>query len=266
MCCGIKVINVVDSELFFAAFEHCGCFVRVSTLESEYNRLGKFELLTSCNDSFSELISEEDTSKNVNKDSFDLGVVMNKHHGLLEGFSLCGTTDVQEIGRLSSVEFDDIHCRHGESSTIDEASNVSTDMDVVQIVLGSNGFSWVVSAGIFLIEDVLLTELGVAVNSDLRISSNKSVVVGHNKGVDFYHVAITFIEAVQNRVEHLGYLVNFPRNSETFSSQLHIFLSKSLAGKNGNLVNQFGCLFSDIFDRHTSSNRVNESRASSSSV
>lgn len=248
LCCGIEVINVVDSELFFTAFEHFGCDVRVGALKSEYNRLGKFELFTGFNDSFSELISEEDTSKNVNKDSFDLGVVMNKHHGLLEGLSLCGTTDIQEIGRLSSVEFDDIHSRHGESSTIDEASNVSADMDVVQIVLGSNGFSWIVSAGVFLFEDVLLTELGVAVNSDLRISSNKFVIVGHNKGVDFYHVAIAFIEAVQNSVEHLRYLVNFPRNSETFSGQLHIFLTKSLAGMNGDLVNQLGCLFSDIFN------------------
>jgi len=47
----------MDSELFFTAFKHLGSDVGVSSLKSEDDGLGKFELLTGGNDSLSKFIS-----------------------------------------------------------------------------------------------------------------------------------------------------------------------------------------------------------------
>jgi hypothetical protein len=75
--------------------------------------------------------------------------------------ALSTTTDIQKVCRLTSVQLDDIHCRHGESSTIDKTSDVSTDVDIVQIELFSVLLSWVVLGFIFLRSKFLLSEESV---------------------------------------------------------------------------------------------------------
>lgn len=53
------------------------------------------------------------------------------------------TTDIEEVGWLFSVELDSIHGGHGESGTVNEASDVSIKSDVGKSVLGGLFFMWI---------------------------------------------------------------------------------------------------------------------------
>ena len=43
---------------------------------------------------------------------------------------------IQEVGRLSPVQLDDVHGGHGQPGSVDEAADVPVQLDVVQRVLG----------------------------------------------------------------------------------------------------------------------------------
>jgi hypothetical protein len=185
---------------------------------------------------------------------------------LLEGFSNGGTSNIKEVSGLSSVKLDNVHGRHSESSSVNEATNVSSDVDVVKIPLGGGSFSRVIGRGVFLSEDVLLSVEGVAINSDLGVSSEEFVIGSHDEGVDLDHIAITSVEGVEDSLEHVGDLGNFSRNAKSFSSQNHLGFGDNTFFSNRKFEDLIGSLFSDVFDVHTSSSGVDESRALSSSV
>src|SRR5208283_3307707 len=43
-----------------------------------------------------------------------------------------GAADVQEIGGLGAVEFDEVHGGHGQAGAVDEAADVAVQGDVIQ--------------------------------------------------------------------------------------------------------------------------------------
>lgn len=64
-------------------------------------------------------IAADDTTEDVNEDGSDLGITGDKLEGGADGSRSGTTTDVQEVSRVASVQLDDIHGGHGETSTID---------------------------------------------------------------------------------------------------------------------------------------------------
>ena len=81
-------------------------------------------------------------------------------------------------------------------------------MDVVQVILFSDGFFVVLSGFVFHSKDFLLTESSVAIDGDLAIGGDYSVISSQNQGVNFNHVAVTFDKALVKTFEHVCYLVS----------------------------------------------------------
>lgn len=65
------------------------------------------------------------------------------------------SSNIKEVGGGSTVEVEDIHGGHGESSTVDEASNRTVELDEVEAVLGS------LDLGSILLGDVAEREDGL---------------------------------------------------------------------------------------------------------
>ena len=57
---------------------------------------------------------------------------MHKTHLLL----LHVTADVEEGGRVTAVQLDDVHGGHGQAGPVDQTANVAVHLHVVQVVLG----------------------------------------------------------------------------------------------------------------------------------
>ena len=60
---------------------------------------------------------------------------------------------------------------------------------------------------VFLIEQVLLTILGIGVNCDFTIGSEYFAVIGKHQWVDLYHVAILCHEAIIDASKHFNDLI-----------------------------------------------------------
>lgn len=93
--------------------------LHVSTLQPGNNGGTEVHLLDDINQTLSNGITSHDTSEDVYEDGRNFGVASDE----LEGGSDSGrggtTTNVKEVSRASTVELDDVHSGHGETSTVD---------------------------------------------------------------------------------------------------------------------------------------------------
>ena len=71
------------------------------------------------------MVTSDDTTEYVDKDSGNLGIASDEIEGILDGCWSGPSTDVQEVGWLTAIEFDDVHGSHGKTGAVDQASNVA---------------------------------------------------------------------------------------------------------------------------------------------
>lgn len=65
------------------------------------------------------------------------------------------SSDIEEVGRGSSVQVENVHGRHGESSAVDEAPDGSIELDKVEAKLGRLDLGLVLLGQVPQREDVL---------------------------------------------------------------------------------------------------------------
>jgi hypothetical protein len=83
------------------------------------------------NDTLGDLVTSHDSSKDVDKDSGDARIIQKKLEGVSDLSGCSGTSNVQKVGRGSTVMLDEVHGCHGETSAIDETADVAFETDVV---------------------------------------------------------------------------------------------------------------------------------------
>lgn len=103
----------------------------VGTLETGNDGDLEVEGLDGLDQAGSNVVATDDTTEDVDEDGSDLGVAGNELKGLLDGGGGSTTTNVEEVGGLATVELDDIHGSHGKTGTVDEAANVTIELDEV---------------------------------------------------------------------------------------------------------------------------------------
>merc|ERR1712156_370262 len=99
-----------------------------------------------------------DATKHIHQDGFHPLVFSDDAESLPHLIFLDIATHIEEVGRLSTVEFDDVHGRHGQAGTIHQASNVAVQLHVVKVVTGSINLPWVQLCSVLHVEDGLLPE------------------------------------------------------------------------------------------------------------
>lgn len=90
----------------------------------------------------------------------------------------------------------DVHGRHRQTGTVNEATNVTTDVDVIKIKLFGDCLLGVILSLIFRVEEFLLSEARVTINSNFAVSCHYDTLLCQDEGVDFDHVAVLVIEAL----------------------------------------------------------------------
>lgn len=148
---------------------------QILTLQSADDGDLEVEILGGLDDSLGDDVATHDASEDVDEDGvhlarvqilFDfylIGIGRDNLEGLRDLLDCGAATDIEEIGGLSSVEFDDVHGGHGESGSVDHAADISVEVDVVEVGLGSSDLQGVLLLGVLKSEKVWLTEFGVGV-------------------------------------------------------------------------------------------------------
>ena len=141
----VEVLVVEDIEFFFLAGDHIFGDVRVGTLEAQHHRFLEGVLLVGLDDRSGKVVASQDSAKDVDEDGFDLWVFVEELESLHKLLSFGTAADVEEVSGLTTVQLDDVHSRHGKTGTVDQAADVSTDVNVVQVE-----FFGVLLASVFL--------------------------------------------------------------------------------------------------------------------
>ena len=154
----VEIFVVIDTELFLLASDQSLRNVRVRSLKAQYHWLCELVLLICCDKRLGQFVASEDSTEDIDEDGLDFDIIIKEFKCFSELITFSTATDVKEVSRFSSVQLDDIHSGHGKTSSIDEASNVATDVDVVQVKVFGVLFTWVVLGLVFLGSEVLLSK------------------------------------------------------------------------------------------------------------
>lgn len=142
------------------------------------------EGLDSLDETGGNVVAADDTTKDVDKDSSDLGVRGDELKGLLDSLRGGTTTNIKEVGGLAAVQLDNVHGGHGQTGTVDKAANVAIELDKVQAALGSADLIRVLLGGVAPFKDLLLAEIGIVVEAKLGIHAQNLVVARLGQRVD----------------------------------------------------------------------------------
>ena len=174
-------------------------------------------------------------------------------------FDLCGrgaTADVEEIRWLSTLELNDVHSGHGKAGSIDHATNVAIEGDVIQADCRRFGLINIsVCASItllVLLNDALLSEKCVLVDIDLCINTVDIQVRCHGPRVDFDLSRIHFDEHVVQFLELLDALsASFTGKIEVVNDLFCKALRELIFDRETDSADGRGILFGNRLDIHT---------------
>src|SRR5690606_25983710 len=109
----------------------------IGALETDNQRNLQADFLDCGDHAFSNDVALHDAAEDVDQNALDSRVsgddLERSRHLLLGGTA----TNVEEVGRFSTVELDDVHRCHGKASAVDHAADIAVESHVSEVVLGS---------------------------------------------------------------------------------------------------------------------------------
>ena len=110
------------------------CLFHISPLQSTNNGRPQIHLLHDVDQPLCNRVASHDTAEDVDKDRRHFRIARDQIKSVLDCLRSGTSTNVEEVGRRSTVELDDIHGRHGQTGTVDQAANVTVQFDEVKAV------------------------------------------------------------------------------------------------------------------------------------
>jgi hypothetical protein len=135
---------------------------------------------------------------------------------------LGAAADIEEVGRIAAVVFDDVHGGHGEAGAVDEAGDVAVEADVVEFVLGGGHFARVLLVLVAHRPDLGVAVERVVVEVELRVEGVHVAVGGDDHRVDLDHRAIALDEELVERVEQAAELAGGGGEAEVVAELAHL--------------------------------------------
>jgi len=241
--------------------------LHVGTLETGNDGNSEVHGLHNLDETSGNSVATNDTTENVDKDGSNLGVASNELEGTSDGSGSGTTANIEEVGGLTSVELDDVHGGHGKTGTVDEAANVTVELDEVQARLGGLDLVGVLLGGVAPLEDLLLSEVGVVVEVELGVHAENLVVRSLGQGVDLDLGSVVLHEDLVQLLDGQGSVVDaLGGEAELGSNGLgHVvgdaLVDVDLCGDDG-----IGVLLGDGLNVHTTLGGSNDNGALAGSV
>jgi len=93
--------------------------LHVGTLETGDDGSAQTHLLHNVDQTLSDGVAADDTTKYVDEDGRHLGVAGDQLESALDGSGGGTTADVKEVGGAAAIQLNNIHCGHGKTGTVD---------------------------------------------------------------------------------------------------------------------------------------------------
>src|SRR5690606_21423576 len=130
-------------------------------------------------------VTTYDTTKDVDKDRFYVWIFKYDSESFLYSFSISCTTHVQEVRRITSGQFNDVHGSHCKTGTVYHTGNITVKFYKVKSGIASFNICWIFLTCISKCFQVFVTEKSVTVQGYFSINSNDFIVRCLKNRVDF---------------------------------------------------------------------------------
>src|ERR1051325_766715 len=104
-------------------------FLRVCANQPDHHRHRRFDVLHRSKDAAGNFIAARDAAKDVEQHGFDIRVRKDNAHRGSNFLCTRTTADIQEVGRFTTKQLDDVHASHRKSGTVDHATDVAVQLD-----------------------------------------------------------------------------------------------------------------------------------------
>jgi hypothetical protein len=82
-----------------------------------------------------------DSAEDIDEYRLDFGIPQNNFQGVGHLLRIGAAAHIQEIGRISAVVFDNVHCGHGQAGAVHHAPDIAIQADKTQIFF--SGFDFI---------------------------------------------------------------------------------------------------------------------------
>src|SRR5690606_1954149 len=100
-------------------------------------------VFVSIDNSLSNTVTTNDSSEDIDKDSFYVRVFQNDFESCFYTFCICSSSYVKEVCRLKSSMFDKIHRCHSKTSSVYHTAYVSVKVNIVKTNSFCFNFDWI---------------------------------------------------------------------------------------------------------------------------
>jgi len=112
-------------------FIHCCYLIDIGSLESKNNWLFHTELRECSDETKADDIASSDTSEDIHENRLNIGVLFHDLQGSVDLSVIGLATNIQEVSGHTVLRLDEIHGCHCQTSTVNHASDVSVESNVV---------------------------------------------------------------------------------------------------------------------------------------
>ena len=166
-------------------------FFGVGALQADDDRhVNGAHVLVSVNNALRHAVAADDAAEDVDQDGLHRRVAEDDAEGLLNPLGIGRTANVQEVGRLTTAELDDVHGGHGQAGTIHHAADIAVELHVVEAGFSGFHLRGVLLGGVAHGSIVRVAVEAVAVEGHLGVHRDDAVIGGLEDGVDLEHRGI----------------------------------------------------------------------------
>src|SRR5262249_47748130 len=144
----------------------------------------RFHFLEGGDDGGGDDVAFHDAAEDVNQHRLDIRVAQQNSQGFGDLFFVGAAADVEEVGRLAAVVFDDVHGAHGQAGAVDQAADVAGEADEAQTGLASAQLGGIFLRLVAKFFDVGVAEQGVVVEADLSVEDLHVPFLGDDQRID----------------------------------------------------------------------------------
>ena len=160
----------------------------VGALEANDDRhVDGAHVLVSVHDTLRHAVAADDAAEDVDQDGLHRRVAKDDAEGLLDPLGIGRTTNVEEVGRLTTAQLDDVHGGHGQAGAVDHAAHIAVELHVVEAGFSSFHLRGVLLSRVAHGGVVGVAVQAVAVEGHLGVHRDDAVIGCLEDGVDFEH-------------------------------------------------------------------------------
>src|SRR5690606_5312447 len=185
-----------------------GTQLGVVTLQANNNRHFHANFFNGTDHTFSDHVTTHDTTEDIDEYGFNSGIGQDDFERFNNALFGCAAANVQEVGRLATVQFNDVHGTHCQTGAVYHTTDITTECNIVQFPGSSVCFTRIFLSRILHFFQFRVTVQRIAVDNQLGIEAVQITFRSDNQRVNFQQRQIFVFKELGQAEENVNELID----------------------------------------------------------